>query len=193
MNELEDSAFAFIEPGGNFDEERKTVPRASRHFPHHMPDGSVDVEALREFLQQPHDTKFWAESAAHLLRHAKAAGLLGAPVGTVHVSTDKDDAHDSLWHRDTAPAHLLTIFAKGQDIAEAIVAEQRAYGQLGIDTKTGRRISAEKLGRIKEVISHLQEVVNWAELVDRGEDGKAVMDWYRLQSAIFELSLEEVA
>jgi hypothetical protein len=50
MNDLPDSAFAYIEPGGEKDEEGKTVPRTLRHLPHHKPDGSIDVPHLKNAM-----------------------------------------------------------------------------------------------------------------------------------------------
>lgn len=47
INDLPDSAFAVIEPGGRKDEEGKTVPRSLRHLPHHNASGAVDIPHLR--------------------------------------------------------------------------------------------------------------------------------------------------
>jgi len=50
INDLPDDAFALIEPGGEKDEEGKTVPRTLRHLPHHKPDGSIDLPHLRNAM-----------------------------------------------------------------------------------------------------------------------------------------------
>ena len=47
IDDLPDSAFALILPGGTKDEEGKTVPRSLRKFPHHRRDGTVDIPHLR--------------------------------------------------------------------------------------------------------------------------------------------------
>jgi hypothetical protein len=47
INDLPDSAFACIDPGGEKDEQGKTVPRAKRHYPHHNRAGEVDTPHLR--------------------------------------------------------------------------------------------------------------------------------------------------
>ena len=87
INDLPDSAFALIEPGGEKDEEGKTVPRTLRHLPHHKPDGSIDLPHLRnamarvthikpvnmsksEAVQKAHD---------HLLKHYKELGMTHPP------------------------------------------------------------------------------------------------------------------
>ena len=41
-NELPDSSFAYIEPGGKKDSEGKTTPRSSRHYPYKGADGAPD-------------------------------------------------------------------------------------------------------------------------------------------------------
>ncbi|MBC7129933.1 hypothetical protein H5T51_01765 [Candidatus Bathyarchaeota archaeon] len=47
INDLPDSAFALILPGGEKDEEGKTVPRSLRKFPYRRRDGSIDLPHLR--------------------------------------------------------------------------------------------------------------------------------------------------
>lgn len=49
-NDLPDSAFLYIEPGGEKDEEGKTVPRSLRHLPYRRADGSVDLDRLRNAI-----------------------------------------------------------------------------------------------------------------------------------------------
>jgi hypothetical protein len=41
-NNLPDSAFLYIQPGGKKDEEGKTKPRSLRHFPYKNENGEVD-------------------------------------------------------------------------------------------------------------------------------------------------------
>jgi hypothetical protein len=50
INDLPDSAFLYIEPGGKKDEDGKTVPRSLRHFPVRGPDGKVDLPHLRNAI-----------------------------------------------------------------------------------------------------------------------------------------------
>lgn len=52
MNELPDSAFAYIQPGGEKDSSGKTVPRSYRHFPVH--DESHTRNALSRAPQSPY-------------------------------------------------------------------------------------------------------------------------------------------
>ena len=50
VNDLPDSAFLHIEPGGTKDEDGKTVPRSLRHFPVRGADGELDLPHLRNAL-----------------------------------------------------------------------------------------------------------------------------------------------
>ncbi len=51
-NDLPDSAFLYIEPGGREDESGRTVPRSLRHFPYKDQSGKVDVRHLRNALSR---------------------------------------------------------------------------------------------------------------------------------------------
>lgn len=55
MNDLPDSAFAYIEPGGKKDSEGKTTPRSKRHFPVH--DAAHTRNALARMSQSPFGDK----------------------------------------------------------------------------------------------------------------------------------------
>lgn len=50
VNDLPDSSFALVEPGGEKDEEGKTKPRSLRHLPYKDAGGKVDVAHLRNAL-----------------------------------------------------------------------------------------------------------------------------------------------
>lgn len=52
VNDLPDSAFAYIEPGGRKDSQRKTVPRSLRHLPYKNHLGQVDLPHLRNALSR---------------------------------------------------------------------------------------------------------------------------------------------
>jgi hypothetical protein len=82
INDLPDAAFAYIEPGGEKDEEGKTVPRSLRHFPHHTMNvksgkehDTVDKPHLRNALARVPQSPFGAKAKPHLIAHAKALGI----------------------------------------------------------------------------------------------------------------------
>jgi hypothetical protein len=50
VNDLDDSAFLYVESGGTKDDSGKTTPRSLRHFPVKSADGTVDMPHLRNAL-----------------------------------------------------------------------------------------------------------------------------------------------
>jgi HK97 family phage prohead protease len=52
MNNLPDSSFLYIEPGGKKDSEGKTTPRSLRHFPVKDAQGNVDLAHVRNALSR---------------------------------------------------------------------------------------------------------------------------------------------
>jgi hypothetical protein len=76
INDLPDSAFAYIEPGGKKDESGKTVPRSLRHFPIH--DAAHVRNALARMSQSPHGDK------------AKAKIMAAAKKFNIKVSANED-------------------------------------------------------------------------------------------------------
>lgn len=56
INDLPDSSFAYIEPGGSKDDQGKTAPRSLRHLPYKDKDGSVDLPHLRNALARVQQT-----------------------------------------------------------------------------------------------------------------------------------------
>ncbi len=88
INELPDAAFAIVERGGRKDEEGKTIPRNTRHLPHHTTrvgspteNTSIDKPLLRNALARMNQIKAASSkdntarirrvAAAHLTRHAR--------------------------------------------------------------------------------------------------------------------------
>ncbi len=52
VNDLPDSAFLYVEPGGTQDEQGKTVPRSLRHFPVRDASGALDMPHLRNAMSR---------------------------------------------------------------------------------------------------------------------------------------------
>lgn len=50
VNDLPDSAFLYVEPGGEKDDEGKTTPRSLRHFPYKDDSGAIDLPHLRNAI-----------------------------------------------------------------------------------------------------------------------------------------------
>lgn len=68
INNLPDSAFAYISPGGTKDKEGKTKPRSLRHLPYKDKEGNVDKPHLRNALARLPQTNISPEAKKSALR-----------------------------------------------------------------------------------------------------------------------------
>ena len=68
-SDLPDSAFAYIEPGGEKDETGRTTPRSKRHFPVH------DESHARNALARASSSPFGAKAMPKIKRAAKRFGI----------------------------------------------------------------------------------------------------------------------
>lgn len=101
INDLPDSAFAYIEDGGEKDEEGKTVPRSLRHYPHHKADGSIDVPHLRNALTRAaQNPETGRKALPHLQAHAKELGIGEAGEKEEKVMTPTEEAELEECHSD---------------------------------------------------------------------------------------------
>lgn len=73
INDLPDSCFAYIEPGGTKDGEGKTAPRSLRHLPYKDKDGKVDLPHLRNALARLPQTNLPEAAKAEALKVLEAA------------------------------------------------------------------------------------------------------------------------
>lgn len=102
INDLPDSAFAYIEPGGKKDAQGKTVPRSLRHFPVH------DAAHARNALARAPQSPFGDKAMAKIRAACKKFGIkisadenientphFGYIVDLENYVFDEDDAHKS--------------------------------------------------------------------------------------------------
>lgn len=79
INDLPDKSFAYVEGGGEKDEQGKTVPRTLRHMPYRNADGSVNLSHLRNALARLDQTSLSPEAKAQarkiLEKAAEEAGV----------------------------------------------------------------------------------------------------------------------
>lgn len=75
INNLPDSAFACIDPGGKKDAEGKTVPRSLRHYPHHDMSGKVDRAHVANAKARMGQAGTADCGAAHIRAHEKSMGM----------------------------------------------------------------------------------------------------------------------
>jgi hypothetical protein len=97
-NDLPDSAFAYIEPGGKKDESGKTTPRSLRHFP------LTDENHIRNALSQAPKSPFGEKAMPKIRAAAKAKGIdvakamadAGIPEDVIKAMTSAPVAKDAL-------------------------------------------------------------------------------------------------
>lgn len=82
INDLPDSAFAYIEPGGSKDAQGKTVPRSLRHFPVH------DAPHVRNALAQMSKSPMGAKAKDKIMAAAKRFGVHSEGVDSTQRSDD---------------------------------------------------------------------------------------------------------
>jgi HK97 family phage prohead protease len=85
INDLPDSAFAYIEPGGKKDSSGKTVPRSLRHFPIH------DAAHVRNALARAPQSPFGEKAMPKIRAAAKKFG--------VEVSDDSSSSRTEMYTR----------------------------------------------------------------------------------------------
>jgi hypothetical protein len=73
INDLPDSSFAYIEPGGRKDDQGKTVPRSLRHLPYKDEGGAVDLDHLRAALSRVSQTDLPKATQARVRARLEAA------------------------------------------------------------------------------------------------------------------------
>ena len=73
INDLPDSAFAYIAPGGEKDEQGKTVPRTLRNLPYKNAQGNLDADHVRNALARLDQTDISAEGKAEAKKKLCAA------------------------------------------------------------------------------------------------------------------------
>lgn len=71
MNDLPDSAFLYIEPGGREDEAGRTVPRSLRHFPYKDQKGHIDLPHLRNALSRIPQSNVPTAAKRAAVKHAE--------------------------------------------------------------------------------------------------------------------------
>ncbi len=91
INDLPDSAFAYIEPGGTKDDQGKTVPRSLRHFPIH------DAAHVRNALARAPQSPFGDKAMPKIRAAAKKFGIKVSDASTTSSSG-----------RQSAPEHHRT-------------------------------------------------------------------------------------
>jgi len=156
INDLPDSAFAYVEPGGAKDAQGKTVPRSKRHFPVH------DEAHTRNALSRAPQSPFGKQAMPKILSAARKFGI--------HVSGDTRDALGAM-EPDGLPERRFTRFppevrsANGHG-SESASGPRYIYGYAAAFGKLSR-----KLGGFVEQVDPLafneSKTLGWPDVVCR--------------------------
>lgn len=172
-NTLPDSAFLYVQPGGQLDDEGKTVPRTFRHFRIRDAAGDLDREALEHAVKTIPDASVSGLDADEQTRmYAQARAYLEG-------------------HKTDLPAVALDMLAVAYrliDASDSVVTEHKALTTLGESTNEGRRMRPETREMVSAAAAELTRLVERAEMIERGEDGKALTDWWAAQFDLMEVA-----
>ncbi len=177
LMDLEDAAFAYVEPGGVLDTEQKTVPRSNRHVAHHHEDGSLDVEVVKAFLEAPGDEQ---KAIAHMMAHAWDEGLFGLKSSGEHADRTVGVSRMCL---EAAYRWLM--------LANSTAADRWAMKRSGLDTKDDMRLYPNAAAEVKALADLANQIRQQADEINRGDDGAALTSMWR--TAFEFLDLEEAA
>lgn len=185
-NALPDSAFLYVAPGGQLDDEGKTVPRSLRHFQYRAADGALDAEALTVALTEiPQAKTLGLDEKSLSGLHTRARALLESAEG---VERKTVDATAPEW-RQGSPLSLRGLGYRLIDLSEKLATDHAAMLVLGDDTKTGERMRPTVRAEIRELAQQLGDLVDRAEYVDRNEDGAADIAQRRRALQLMEVGL----
>jgi HK97 family phage prohead protease len=111
INDLPDSAFLLVEPGGHKDREGKTVPRTLRHFPVYNAAGNLDSAHLRNALGRiPQADSLSASqretATSKAVSLARAHPSIGGPSGTYAGSAGSARSGLVAPDEEPLPAHI---------------------------------------------------------------------------------------
>lgn len=150
VNDLPDSAFLYIEPGGEKDETGRTVPRRLRHFPYRDSDGAIDLPHLRNALARIPQSNLPADVQERLTR--KARQLLESATSTSENSENKAGRVMSARNQEQMHAALRSLTAlhgatcdMGSDCPMSDRSDSGASASTRTSTRTGTATTIESL------------------------------------------------
>lgn len=167
INDLPDSSFLYIEPGGKKDGDGKTTPRALRHFPVRDANGAVDLPHLRNALARipqsslSQDVKDSATAAAKKLLasankvSAKTKAALDARVAAAAASLKA--AQDALAGVEVDDA--VGDEATALEVEKALAETALATGVVAIDKAGKPQLSATREASLRTAATALNEVL----------------------------------
>jgi len=121
INDLPDSAFAIILPGGEKDSEGKTVPRTLRKFPHHNAQGGIDLPHLRNANARLPQSDLSAEQKEQAMRHLAAhKKKLGIGMSAEEAKLVEQEMGDEIEFEVSPEPTMDELIASIEDVVEQI-------------------------------------------------------------------------
>ncbi len=176
VNNLPDSSFLYVSPGGQKDDEGKTVPRSLRHFPYKNADGGIDLPHLRNAIARIPQSDVPNKDALQ----ARAQRLLADANGGKTLTGDEPE-----WQDGTALA-LYGIGCELHALAEAVAAQYQAMKVARLDTKDNRVIPPPEREVLYGAIKRLQVLADRAAQVAAGEETVAKHELNRRRFQVLE-------
>ena len=143
INDLPDSAFAYIELGGKKDSEGKTSPRRLRHLPYKDKNGKVDASHVRNALSRLKQTHISEHAKAKALRRlkkaAKSIGIDSKTELTDIITYDDTSLHLGLSEASTS-VNLIDDITDTFEIEHGVVLMKRYSGDEVLITKQGNSV-----------------------------------------------------
>jgi HK97 family phage prohead protease len=146
INDLPDSAFAYIEPGGTKDAEGKTTPRSKRHFPVH------DEAHARNALSRAPDSPFGKLAMPKILAACRKFGIQVTQSAAMDFSVWAESMRAALAIPDEAAckaaANILVAGYTTEDFAAGLADEPDPTAAAAADGTAAESKSAYALGFI---------------------------------------------
>ncbi|MGH8896333.1 MAG: XkdF-like putative serine protease domain-containing protein [Egibacteraceae bacterium] len=185
VNDLPDSAFLHVEPGGEKDEDGKTKPRSLRHWPYRDADGQVDLPHLRNALSRIPQTKGLSQDvrdraqarAEKLLADAQKGRVRDVPAdeevtyAITKATDEKRYTFGPLYAPDRVDAHAE--WTDGDSLQTAL------WEYVRESSEQGRRLNLQHEDSGRSTIGEWVEAVSWPyeteiELTVPGEETRKV-------------------
>ncbi len=181
VNDLPDSSFLYISPGGQKDDEGKTVPRTLRHFPYKDGEGKIDLPHLRNAIARIPQSDVPNKDALQ----ARAQRMLAAENGGNGKTIDEAPE----WQQG-APLTLWGVGLQLQELADAVAESHKAMVLLGDETKDGAKLLGPFRQAVRALSAKLDDLANWSELVDAEKDAAAKVALHRRTLDLLDLDLD---
>lgn len=144
INNLPDTAFAYIEKGGQMDEDDRTTPRSLRHFPIKDHRGEFDKGRVRDAIAVLKHHPFAEQAGAHLKAAAAELGLECPDIQLEGGEADMTNEEvESAFGQINETLATMTEVLKGMQ-APAAEEEEASVEEESVETKAAEEPEVEK-------------------------------------------------